>query len=308
LPSALEEGLREFGEWSDAQLLDEQNAVTPTAPLYHYTDGESLKGILENQYLWCFSHADQNDREEFSYSLNVARRELKRMATCGEQFAEEFCICVDQLIAENDLTRVLHLYLFSVSQNRDSPSQWSRYGREQKGFSIGFAPKLFLPDQPTLSPIANENAHVGLVVYGDEKTTYQHRRVIERAAEITQRVATANRGSLRAEAMHEEFINAMAKEYIARQLVWRCITSKRSHWSDESEVRFVILNQAKNFSGLTKNHSDGRRYITYSLPLREVGNLAEIMVGRSPPSDAEQWVRDLLRDFDYPETGITRSS
>jgi hypothetical protein len=77
--------------------------------------------------------------------------------------------------------------------------------------------------------------------------------------------------------------------------------SKRSCWRSESEVRFVILSQANNFSGLTETHTDARRYITYSLPLREPGNVAEIMVGQSAPSNAEQWVRDLLRDLDYPE-------
>jgi hypothetical protein len=185
LPEPLKEALRKFGEWSDAQLLHEQNALTPTAPLYHYTGRESMKGILEHQHLWCFSHAEQDDVEEFDYSLNIARRELKRVATRGQQYSKEFCICAEDLIAKNDLTKVFNFYLFSVSQNRDSASQWLRYGQGGTGFSIGFAPKLFLPDQPTLSPRANENAHVGLVVYGDEKTTYRHRKVIERAAEIT---------------------------------------------------------------------------------------------------------------------------
>jgi hypothetical protein len=289
-------------------LLHEQNAVTPAAPLFHYTGREGLLGVLENQHLWCFSHADQNDVDEFSYSLSIADTELKRVAKHGEQFAKEFCVCVADLIARNDLTKVFNFYLFSVSQNRDSASQWSRYGRDGAGFSIGFAPKLFLPDQPTLSPRANENAHVGLVVYGEEKTTYRHRKVITRAAEITQRVAGVNQGLLRPEAVHVEYINAMAKEYIARQLVWRSITSKRSRWEGESEVRFVILNQAKNFGGLTKTHSDGRRYIKYALPLREPESIAEIMVGRAAPNDAEDSVRVLLRNLGYPEIKVTRSN
>jgi hypothetical protein len=308
LPAPLEMALVKFGEWSDSQLLREQNAVTPGTPLYHYTGRESLKGILENQHLWCFSHSVQNDREEFSYSLSVARRELKRVTACGEQFAKEFCICVTDLITKNDLTKVFNLYLFSVNQNRDSASQWLRYGRDGTGFAIGFAPKLFLPDEPTLSPQANDNAHVGLVVYGDEKTTYRHRKVIERAAEITQRVAALNRGLLRSEDTHVEYINAMAKEYIARQLVWRSIISKRSCWASESEVRFVILNQAKNFDGLTRTHTDGRQYTTYALPLRNPGSIAEIMVGRSAPSGSEEWIRDLVADLGYPNIRITRSS
>jgi hypothetical protein len=226
----------------------------------------------------------------------------------GDEFAKEFCICVHDLIAKNDLTKVFNFYLFSVSLDRDSAPQWKEYGHDCTGFSIGFAPKLFLANQPTLSPRANENAHVGCVVYGDEKTTYRHRKAIERAAEITHRVAVTNRHLLRPEAVHSDYINAMAKEYIARQLVWRCITAKRICWEHQSEVRFVILNQSKNFGGLTKTHTDGRTYITYTLPLLDAGSITEIMIGRTAPSDAEQWVRELLGNLGYPTIPITRSS
>src|SRR5262249_22564061 len=150
-----------FGEWSDAQLLREQGDVTPTTPLFHYTGRDALEGILRNQHLWCFSHAQQDDREEFQYSLRIARAELERVATHGEEFGKEFAICVLDLINQNVLTSKFKFYLFSVSQIRDSELQWRQYGHDSTGFSIGFAPKLFLPDKLTLSPIANENAHVG---------------------------------------------------------------------------------------------------------------------------------------------------
>jgi Protein of unknown function (DUF2971) len=141
--------------------------------------------------------------------------------------------------AKNDLTKVFNFYLFSVSQKRDSALQWKRYAGDATGFSIGFAPRLFLPDQPTLSPRADENAHVGRVVYGDEKTTYRHRKVIERAAEFSHCVGAMNRNLLHSETVHSDYINAMAKEYIARQLVWRSITAKRSCWEYQSEVRGI---------------------------------------------------------------------
>jgi hypothetical protein len=307
LPAPLETALRTFGDWSDDQLSREEKAITPTTPLFHYTGREALKGILENRNLWCFSHAQQDDIDEFKYSLDVARKELKRVETCGDEFAKEFCICAADLIAKNDLTKTFNFFLFSVSQIRDSERQWARYGRDGTGYSIGFAPKLFLPDQLALSPRANENAHVGKVVYGDEKTIYRHRKVIERAAEITHRVAVVNRSLLRRDSVHSDYINAMAKEYIARQLVWRCITAKRSCWEYQSEVRFVIMNQTKNFVGLTNTHTDGRTYVTYSLPLLDPGSIAEIMVGCAAPSDAEQWVHDLLSDLGYPAITITRS-
>jgi Protein of unknown function (DUF2971) len=306
LPLALEMALQRFGRWSDDQLLREQAVITPVAPLYHYTGRDALKGILENQHLWCFSHAQQDDREEFQYSLGIARRELERVGMRGEEFAKEFCICVEDLVAKNNLTIVFNYYLFSLSRKRDSATQWSEYDDSNRGFCIGFAPKLFLPDQQTLNPRANDNAHVGRVIYGDAKTAYRHRKAIVKAADITHRVADANRALLSPTSVHSDYINAMAKEYIARQLVWRSITAKRVRWERQSEVRFVTMNQSKNFAGLTKTHN-GRTYVTYALPLRDGGSIAEIMLGPLAPNDAEQWVRDQLATLGYPAVNITRS-
>jgi Protein of unknown function (DUF2971) len=304
LPLPLEMAPRRFGEWSDAQLLREQDDVTPTTPLFHYTGTDALEGILRNRHLWCFSHAQQDDREEFQYSLGVARIELERIAIHGKEFGKEFAICVMDLINQNVLTSKFKFYLFSVSQHRDSELQWKQYGRDSTGFSIGFAPKLFLPDKLTLNPIANENAHVGRVVYGDGKASYRHRKVIERAAEITNQIAAVNRGLLRRESVHVDYINAMAKEYIARQLIWRCLTAKRSCWKHQSEIRFVVINLPNNFDGLEKTH-DGRQY--YALPLADPGSVTEIMIGSAAPSDAEPWLRQLLNELGYSGVPVIRS-
>jgi hypothetical protein len=296
LPLPLEVAPQRFGEWSDEQLLREQDDVTPTTPLFHYTGRDALEGILTNRHLWCFSHTQQDDKEEFEYSLGIARVELERVATHGEEFGKEFAVCVTDLINQNVLTSKFKFYLFSVSQKRDSELQWKQYGRDSTGFSIGFAPKLFLPD----------NAHVGRVVYGDSKTRYRHRKVIERAAEITHQVAAANRALLRRESLHVDYINAMAKEYIARQLIWRCLTAKRSCWEHQSEVRFVVMNLPKRFDGLEMSHG-GRRYITYALPLADPGSVVEIIIGSAAPSDAEPWLAQLLNDLGYSGVPVTRS-
>jgi hypothetical protein len=80
LPTTLEAALRRFNVWSDTQLLTEQGDVTPSVPLYHYTDRNALEGILKNRHLWLFSHDQQDDKEEFRYSLSLAREELQRVA------------------------------------------------------------------------------------------------------------------------------------------------------------------------------------------------------------------------------------
>ena len=303
LPASLEVALQRFGQWSDAQLKREQDSVTPTVPLYHYTGRDALEGILKNRHLRCFSHDQQDDKEEFEYSLALALAEIDRIAKHGDEFAREFVICVADLIARNELTRVFKFYLFSVSEKRDSETQWKQYGRDGTGFSIGFAPKIFAGDTLTLSPRANENAHVGRVVYGDSKTIYRHRKVIERAAEITHQIAAANRSLLRRESVHSDYINAMAKEYIARQMIWRSLTAKRRCWEYQSEVRFVCLNLREKFDGIEKTFGV-RRYIEYPLP---PDSIAEIMIGSAAPKDAEADVARLLKDHGYSDVSVTRS-
>ena len=303
LPTSLEVALQRFGKWSDAQLLREQDDVTATGPLYHYTGWAGLEGIVSRRHLWLFSHDQQDDTEEFQYSLRIALAELSKIANHGDEFAREFAICVVDLIAKSILTSIFKFYLFSVSGKRDSDTQWKQYGRDGTGFSIGFLPMVFAPDTPTLSPRANENAHPGRVVYGDSKTIYRHRKVIKRAAEITHQVAAANRSLLRPNGTHGNYINAMAKEYIARQLVWRSVTAKRRCWEHQSEVRLVCLNLSKNFDGIEKTRG-GLRYIEYPLP---PDFIAEVMIGSAAPKDAEANVERLLKDCGYSGVPVTRS-
>jgi hypothetical protein len=74
LPPGLAAAVREFHSWSQEQLLTDQASTTPTRPLYHYTDEAALRGILRAQRLWCFSHNQQTDPDEFNYSLCIAGR------------------------------------------------------------------------------------------------------------------------------------------------------------------------------------------------------------------------------------------
>jgi hypothetical protein len=308
LPGELEVALREFAKWSDAQLLSEQAATAPIDPLYHYTGERALIGILEHEQLWCFAHSDQRDIEEFSYSLGLACKELERIARHSDDLTRQFGTCTRNMIGENDLTKIFDFYLFSLSRSRNLESQWKEYGANGTGFQIGFAPALFTPDQP-LSPEADHNAYVGKVIYGDNESIAAHRAVIDKAAELLSRIGNAH--GIKSSKIHRRYVNGMAKELIARQLIWRSLTSKREGFRPEAELRCVTLNQHKNFEGKTfaLTGSDGRerRYIKYPVPLRAPGNITEILVGPNAPPDAEIMVRGLLDQFGYPAVKIDRS-
>jgi hypothetical protein len=193
LPPELEAALLEFAQWSDARLLAEEAATSPVTPLYHYTREPNLEKILESRRLWCFSHADQSDKEEFCFSLQLAMAELDRIERAGIPFADEFARCTRDLIKRNDLTKTFGFYLFSSSESRDLESQWDIYADKGTGYQLGFAPSLFLPTDP-LSPHAERNALVGKLIYGDAESSLAHREVLDKAAEIVSRIGLAHAG------------------------------------------------------------------------------------------------------------------
>ena len=126
----------------------------------------------------------------------------------------------------NSIKDIFEFYLFSLTRHRDDHEHWLQYGKEGKGFAIGFAPTLLQPDKDTLSDKANENLHVGRIIYGDVGTRARHRLIIERAADITSEYGHANR-KLGRERL-APFIRAMADEVIASQLIWNCLTAKNA--------------------------------------------------------------------------------
>jgi hypothetical protein len=232
LPPELQVAPREFDAWSQEQLLEEQAASTPSSPLYHYTGVEALKGILSRERLWCFAHQHQKDRQEFEYSMEIARRVIKEVGTSEDPVTRHFCACLIDLLDNNSIPSTFEFYLFSLSRHEEDPQQWREYGHNGRGFAIGFAPVLFAPTETHLKDQANENLHVGRVIYGDAATEARHRLVMETAGAITSRVAWANR-ELVTDVKPSAYLRAMAREVIASQLIWNCLTAKHDTYANE---------------------------------------------------------------------------
>jgi hypothetical protein len=306
LPPELAAALIEFNAWSQSRLLVEQGESTPTQPLYHYTGEASLRGILSRQRIWCF-HLHQSDRTEFDYSLANARQVIMGIASSHDFFTKQFCACLDDLLEANGLAVPFDFYLFSLSRHRDHPRQWRDYGKDGYGYTIGFAPSLFQPDRNDLDKDPTKNLHVGRVIYGHAATADRHRLVIAQAAEITSRIGAANIEAVRAVGP-AHYLVSIARELLASQLVWNCLTAKEERFSGEKEVRGIIMNVRANFDAYRRAQGT-RNYVEHELPLKAKGAIAEILIGPRAPADAEAKVAALLHDNGYPDDiPLVRSS
>jgi hypothetical protein len=307
LPPELQVAPREFDAWSRAQLLKEQDASTPRAPLYHYTGEEALKGILAHEKIWCFGHQHQKDRTEFEYSLQIARRVIREVGDCDDDPIHHFCASLTDVLDNNSFAATFEFYLFSLSRHEDDPKQWREYGKGGRGFAIGFSPALFAPTEMTLKEQPNENLHVGRVIYGDVATEERHRSVIVTAASIASRVAWNNRSLVKAVRPSVYFL-AMVREVIASQLIWNCLTAKHVDYSNEQEVRYIIMNVLAEFDGYRKVF-EGKTYVEAPLALKAPGSIMQILVGPHASLGAEDMVSDFLKSEGYPDSiSVRRSS
>jgi DUF2971 family protein len=195
------------------------------------------------------------------------------------------------LLDNNSFTTVFEFYFFSLSRHEDDPQQWRDYGQQGRGFAIGFAPALFAPTEMTLKQQANENLHVGRVIYGDAATEARHRLVIEKAASITSRVAWANRSLLK-EVKPITYLLAMAREVIASQLIWNC----------------QARNLCERTRGALYHHYKGKTYVEAPLALKAAGVVMQVLVRPNAPSDAEIMVTEFLKTNGYQDSIPVRRS
>jgi hypothetical protein len=213
---------------------------------------------------------------------------------------------LDDLIENNSFTDTFEFYMFSLSRHRDDRRQWVEYGHAGKGFAIGFSPTLFQPDEPELKEEANENLHVGRVVYGDEATERRHRRAIERAAQITSHYANAHVDAVR-RAGPVPYLRSVVDELIASQLIWNCLTAKSLQYASEREVRYVLLNLRGKFDAHRKEFN-GKHYVEATLPLKRPGSIVEILIGPRASDGTEEKLQEFLREQGYPAIPIRLSS
>jgi hypothetical protein len=216
-----------------------------------------------------------------------------------DAWTQNLCACLDDMLENNSFEDIFEFYLFSLSRHRDDTKQWQNYGQKGHGFAIGFAPELFEVSQSNLNEQANENNFVGRVLYGDFATERRHRRVIEQAAKITSRVARENQSLMRG-AMPSTYFGAMAREVIARQLIWNCLIAKHTDFSEEQEVRYIILDESKRFDGIRKTFNS-RHYVELPLKLKTPSGIMEVLVGPSAPVGAERMIVEFLKAQGYPD-------
>jgi hypothetical protein len=183
LPPNLAAGVDEFRNWSQQQLLTEEEATKITEPLYHYTDAGGLRGIVESQKIRFTSYLHLNDPSELIYGMDIVHRLLNDIGErAHDGLVKRFCAKVDYLFQHRNFSDIFGFYIASFSRNRDDLGQWRAYADNGRGFALGLAPHLFEVVN-TANPKPTDYV-VMPVVYGEQKAKERYRAAIEKAADL----------------------------------------------------------------------------------------------------------------------------
>jgi uncharacterized protein (UPF0332 family) len=114
--------------------------------------------------------------------------------------------------------------------------------------------------------------------------------------------------------MDMPFFDKMATKLLASELILNSLILKDLDWAPEHEVRQFILEENANLAPCVSIRSRGTEtvpsvpYIKRHMPLHQPGSIAEIVIGPTAPSDAEDFASSLLAAFHSDPRSVIRRS
>jgi hypothetical protein len=308
LPPVLQEAIDKYRAWAEQHLQAEQDATSITEPLYHYTDGNGLKGIRGSGQVWFTDYRHLNDPSELIYGIDMARDVARLLGNGADGRVRLFLENFADLFTLRNFDTALEFFIASFSRARDDLGQWRAYSDNGRGFAIGFAPRLFRIADPVPGRLPE---FIGPIRYRTNDVCGRHEAALEQAVAIFLDTVNANADLMRDKAIGIPFMDQFVREIIALPLVWNCLTSKHPAYEHEQEVRLLIMGVAGRLSPHVTTRLRGSEivpYIAHPMPLREPHHIAEIVVGPAAPPDAERSVRTMLASLGVdPNIAVGRS-
>jgi hypothetical protein len=309
-PQALQNAIDEYDRWSDQQALAEQTRNSIDTPLYHYTDGRGLKGIIESEAIRFTDYRHMNDPSELIHGIKAVQAVVRAVKPGVDGRVGLLLETLADMFSQQNFSNALEFFIGSFSRERDDLGQWRSYADNGRGYALGFAPKLFrVVENPNRKP--NENVFVGPVVYRTDQILARHQEAIEKAAHIFLETVEANAALMQNKNVGIPFMQDMARAMIASPLIWNCLTTKHPAYEHEREVRLIILGLRDKLMPYIKTRLRGSEivpYIEHRMALREPHSIVEIVVGPAAPVDTERTVLTMLKSLGAdPNVPIGRS-
>jgi hypothetical protein len=109
--------------------------------IYHYTDLNGLKGIVDNHDLWLTHSRYSNDDEEVTHGFQIVRKVIKEELANETDPARVDYLKTISAMFETPKPEGIYICCFCAKDNL--LSQWRSYGANGSGVSLSFHPARF---------------------------------------------------------------------------------------------------------------------------------------------------------------------
>ncbi|MEJ1966259.1 MAG: hypothetical protein WDO56_33795 [Gammaproteobacteria bacterium] len=291
IADSLSAAVNEYMQWWDTRQHAAGNAERVVYPLYHYTDGTGLAGIIGNQEFWLTSIFQLNDTGELDFGVRFAMRELTRQAERGDPVLKYM---IDRMkeVLDGEIHKEFDFFVGSLTRRGNNLGQWGFYGDDGKGFALGVTP----------ATIHGVDALVAEVAYGRGTATARQGEAIEKAVAIV----NANLKHIYADPkLGSDFLKGLSVQ-LAISILWNSITIKDSAYRPEAEVRLIVPRRARNLADvrIRLRGTEKIRYIGLTVPFRDRKNFRRLVMGPDAPPDAENAVAGFLTAHGIDSKGL----
>ena len=314
----------EFPQYRQPRLID----------LYHYTNADGLKGIIESRKLWATHYRHVNDFAEFDYGRQIGIEIIQALkSTCRHIIVDRMYADVLSLI---DAERTeIHYFVACFCGQDDLLSQWRGYGDSGMGYSIHLKPMTQTIDLLQLVQIRKTSSGGEIVDldYLWVKLDYdRHEQCIKDLVQLAQRHvedmcleidpdADYNQSVLNTRTMSSDTLNRCyevafeAASYLFEQLMQTFIRMKSPGFRQEFEWRIVLIDWEQNSAIFDKKFRVSKGNLvpyveTSFLEVNEIRlfDIESIRCGPSRhPEGAVNAVKLLLLKHGFPHTQVNRS-
>jgi len=275
---------------SFAWKLDEK---PPPSLIYHYTDGEGLRGILESGGLWLTDIFNLNDPTELRHGLKHAVEILKQRAEKGPREIKVFSE-IFQKMEHDGLEQIAHYFVCCFSKDGDDLGQWRAYADNGRGYAIGFDGVLLV--QAFVDSATNNSNHWTFpITYEDDELREMHENIIDKFIPLYSYPGGRNFASGQITGYLRELSTRFAEPILRSALLF-----KHKAYTNEQEYRFLQVHQAGPLDGVKHRNRPYSliRYREFDWRTVAARSLKKIIIG--PAADkslAHQFADDCLRAF-----------